>query len=113
MTGTVTFPCLSDLNKRLTIEAPVPGPRDGGSSTISWQAIGVVWASLRPVAARETVRRDGQSLHTSHEIWLRYRPDLTGAMRFRLGARLFEIDAIRDPDERQRWLICQTNERHT
>jgi SPP1 family predicted phage head-tail adaptor len=105
-------PCLNDLNKRLTIEAPMRSAGDGGAAIISWQTVAVVWATLRPMAARETVTSDGQSLHTTHEIWLRYRSDLTGAMRFRLGARVFAIQSIRDPDERQRWLICQTNERH-
>jgi SPP1 family predicted phage head-tail adaptor len=111
MTTSRAFPCLTELNKRITIEAPRPGPSDGGSATISWQSIGVVWAALRPTASRETVASDGQSLHTSHEIWLRYRSDLTGAMRFRLGGRVFAIQSMRDPDERQRWLICQTDER--
>jgi SPP1 family predicted phage head-tail adaptor len=112
MTTSRLSPCLSDLNKRLTIEAPFPGPSDGGSATISWRSIGVVWVALRPTAARETVTGDGQRLHTTHEIWLRHRADLTGAMRFRLGLRVFTIQSIRDPDERQRWLICQADERH-
>jgi SPP1 family predicted phage head-tail adaptor len=104
--------CLNDLNKRLTIEAPVRGAGEGGSAIISWRSVGVAWAALRPTAARETVASDGQNLHTTHEVRLRYRPDLTGAMRFRLGLRVFAIQSIRDPDERQRWLICQTDERH-
>jgi SPP1 family predicted phage head-tail adaptor len=105
-------PCLNDLNKWLTIEAPVRGAGDGGSAIISWRPVGVVWAALRPTAARETANSDAQNLHTTHEIWLRFRADLTGAMRFRLGLRVFAIQSIRDPDERQRWLICQTDERH-
>ncbi len=109
---TRSAPCLADLNKRLIIEAPITGPRDGGSATISWRPIGVVWAALRPTSAHERVTGDGQRLHTAHEIWLRYRADLNGAMRFRLGLRVFAIQSIRDPDERQRWLICQTDERH-
>ena len=111
MTSRNVAPCLMDLNKRLTLEAPVGGTSDGGSAIISWQLVGMVWAALRPTAARETVTSEGQSLHTTHEIWLRFRPDLTGAMRFRLGLRVFAIQAIRDPDERQRWLLCQTDER--
>jgi SPP1 family predicted phage head-tail adaptor len=111
MTATGKAPCLSELNARLTVEGPVRSSSDGGSAVISWQPIDVVWAALRPTAARETVHGDGQSLRTTHEIRLRYRPDLTGAMRFRLGLRVFAIQAIRDPDERQRWLICQTDER--
>jgi SPP1 family predicted phage head-tail adaptor len=112
MTASRTTPCLTELNKRITIETPIAGPSDGGSATISWRPIAVVWAALRPITSRETVAGDGQSLHNSHEIWLRFRPGLTGAERFRLGLRVFAIQSIRDPDERQRWLICQTVERH-
>jgi SPP1 family predicted phage head-tail adaptor len=112
MTASRSTPCLTELNKRITIEAPVFGPSDGGSATISWRPIGFVWAALRPTTGRETVTADGQSLQTTHHVWLRYRPDLTGAMRFRLGLRVFTIQSIRDPDERQRWLLCETIERH-
>jgi SPP1 family predicted phage head-tail adaptor len=108
----MTPPCLMDLNKRLVIEAPLPGLSDGGSETISWQPLGTVWAALRPKSGREAVHADAQTLHTTHEIWLRYRADLTGAMRFRLGLRVFAITSILDPDERQRWLVCQTDEHH-
>ena len=107
-----TAPCLQELNKRLIIEAPSASTVDGGAELISWRPVSVVWATLRPTAAGERVTHDGQSLHTTHEIWLRYRGDLTGAMRFRMGQRIFAIQAIRDPDERQRWLICHTDERH-
>jgi SPP1 family predicted phage head-tail adaptor len=112
MSASNLYPCRADLTRRLTIEAPVADISDGGSVAVSWQSIGVVWAALRPVASREITTSDAQSLRTTHEIWLRYRADLTGAMRFRLGLRVFDVLAIRDPDERQRWLICQTDERH-
>jgi SPP1 family predicted phage head-tail adaptor len=111
MTPNQARPCLTDLNKRLTIEAPISGISDGGSAAISWRPISVVWAALRPTAARETVIGDGQSLQITHLIWVRYRPELTGAMRFRLGLRVFTIQSIRDPDERQRWLLCEATER--
>jgi SPP1 family predicted phage head-tail adaptor len=112
----MTEPCLMELNKRLTIEQPVRGPMDGGSSVISWQSAGTVWAALRAVGdgrggRNQTTAEDGLTLHITHEIWLRHRPDITGAMRFRMGLRVFRILSVRDPDERQRWLVCQTDER--
>jgi SPP1 family predicted phage head-tail adaptor len=112
----VTEPCLMELNKRLIIERPVHSLDDGGSTVISWQQTGIVWAALRTIGARrgehrQTAAQGDLSLHVTHEIWLRYRPELTGAMRFRMGLRLFLIQSIRDPDERQRWLACLTDER--
>jgi SPP1 family predicted phage head-tail adaptor len=112
MTSRIATPCLMDLTKRLTLEAPVHGTSDGGSEIISWQYVDTVWAALRPTAARAAVSSDARSSHVTHDVWLRYRPDVSGAMRFRLGQRVFAIQGIRDPDERQRWLLCQTDERH-
>jgi SPP1 family predicted phage head-tail adaptor len=108
----MTAPCLTKLNKRLAIETPVRDVSEGGAAVIRWRQIAVIWASVQPRSGREVVRGDGQTLQTTHDVWLRYRPDLTGAMRFRLGTRVFEIQSIRDPDETKRWLVCQTDERH-
>jgi SPP1 family predicted phage head-tail adaptor len=112
----MTEPCLMELNKRLIIEQPIRGATDSGSSVISWQQTGIVWAALRTIGAGrggsiQTTAQDGLTLHVSHEIWLRHRPDITGEMRFRMGLRVFLIQSIRDPDERQRWLVCRTDER--
>jgi SPP1 family predicted phage head-tail adaptor len=104
-------PCVTDLNKRLNIEAPVRASEEGGAAVISWQTIATVWAALRPASGREVGAQDSQTLRTSHVIWLRWRDDLSGGMRFRWGLRTFEITAIRDPDELQRWLVCQADER--
>jgi SPP1 family predicted phage head-tail adaptor len=107
----MTEPCLMELNKRLIIETATHGPADGGSSVLNWQQTAIVWAALRPIKARQQTSEDDQTLHTSHEVWIRYRPDMTSTMRFCLGLRIFRIQSIRDPDERQRWLVCQTDER--
>jgi SPP1 family predicted phage head-tail adaptor len=108
----MTAPCLTKLNKRLVIEAPRRGMPEGGAAVVRWQQIAVIWAALQPKSGREVVTGDGQALLTTHDVWLRYRTDLTGAMRFRLGTRVFEIQSIREPDESKRWLVCQTDERH-
>ncbi|MEI9900809.1 MAG: phage head closure protein [Hyphomicrobium sp.] len=47
----------------------------------------------------------------SHEIIIRYRDDVTPQMRFKAGARLFDIAAAFDPDQRRRWLRCLAEER--
>ena len=47
----------------------------------------------------------------SHEIVFRYRSGVAPVMRLRSGARLFEIAAVIDVDERRRWLKCLCVER--
>ena len=47
----------------------------------------------------------------SHEITLRHRTDVTLEMRFRDGARVFDIRSAVDPDGRRQWLRCVAEER--
>ena len=44
---------------------------------------------------------------------IRFRDDVAGGDRFRLGDRLLEIRAVFDPDEDGRWLVCLADERRT
>ena len=46
----------------------------------------------------------------SHRIRMRYRPDITPANRLRLGTRVFNIRAILNEGERNRWLTILAEE---
>jgi SPP1 family predicted phage head-tail adaptor len=47
----------------------------------------------------------------THEVVLRYRAGVVPAMRLRKGARIFQILAVIDVEERRRWLKCWCEER--
>jgi head-tail adaptor len=44
-------------------------------------------------------------------VSLRYRAGVVPAMRLRKGARIFQILAVIDVEERRRWLKCWCEER--
>lgn len=99
------------LCRRLTLEAPLLSPDGGGGSALAWTAVADVWADVRPSGGGERFAADRLAGEVSHEIVLRWRPDVHPAMRFVAGARTFEIRAVLDAGERRRWLRCLVVER--
>jgi SPP1 family predicted phage head-tail adaptor len=46
----------------------------------------------------------------THRILLRFRSDVSTAMRLRKAGRIFSLRAIHDPDESERYLVCLASE---
>ncbi len=101
---------VGNLRHGMIIEAPLRAGDDGGSAATSWSFVATVWASVRPTSGREIVDADGVSARISHEVIIRWRSDLTAAMRFHDGARIYLIRAVRDVDDRRRRLTCLVEE---
>jgi SPP1 family predicted phage head-tail adaptor len=101
---------VGNLRHGLIIEAPVRAGDEAGSAAMTWSFVATVWAALRPTSGREIVDADGVSARVSHEVIIRWRSDLTSAMRFHDGARIFLIRAVRDVDDRRRRLSCLVEE---
>lgn len=102
---------IGELRHRLSLEAPLATPDGGGGVTRTWALVAEVWGAIRPISGSEVSEADGVAGRVSHEIWIRHRTGITPEMRFSLGARLFEIRAILDWDERHRFLRCLAEER--
>ena len=98
------------LNARLVLEQPVETPDGQGGVERSFAALASLWACIEPVVARANEAAGTLPVTVTHRIWLRRRGDLSGAMRFRKGARLFVIRAFRDPDETARYTLCDCEE---
>ncbi|MFV0294848.1 MAG: phage head closure protein, partial [Hyphomicrobiaceae bacterium] len=94
----------------LALETPQRTPDGGGGGVVTWTTTATVWADIQPAHGRERVIGEQRSGEITHEITIRHRPGITPAMRFRLGARLFQIIAVRDIDESRRILRCQCQE---
>jgi SPP1 family predicted phage head-tail adaptor len=43
------------LNRRVTIQRPVPDRNEVGEDIITWETLGVVWASIEPIKGREAL----------------------------------------------------------
>lgn len=98
------------LNCRVTLQSPVTGTDSIGQPVNGWQEIGPVWASIRFLNGLESIKAGAQSSIAKASIRIRYRSDLTTAMRVLHGARIFEIVAVL-PDEQKREhvdLVCES-----
>ena len=83
-------------SQRLTLESPSRAPDGGGGAIVTWQTVGDVWASVRPISGDERLRADQVAGRITHAVVIRHRTDVTPAMRFRSGARVLEIVAVLD-----------------
>lgn len=94
------------LSVRLNLQRDSePADGAGGYST-SFVTVADVWAQISPVSADAASRAATFNNDITHVITVRWRNDLAAGMRFRKGARVFEIRAVHDPDETARFLQC-------
>lgn len=102
-----------DLRHRVTIQQETNTPDSRGGNAVSWAAItnGTCWASVEPMKAYERFQHAQIQHAVTHKVTVRHRTDITAGMRVLFGSRTFEIQGIRRPDERNRYLILECEEK--
>jgi SPP1 family predicted phage head-tail adaptor len=103
-------PLIADLNMRLALEAPVDAQDSIGGLVRTWSVVDTVWACVRPLSSAQREAADGAQYLVTHAVTLRWRADVTGAMRLREGARIFEILSVADAEGDRRRLVCRCRE---
>lgn len=101
---------IGGLRRRVVLEQPLDTPDDIGGAVRTWTPVATIWAQIAPVAGVE--RREGarEESAITHRVLIRWRPDVTGAMRLVEGARVFAIHAALDHDSRRRFMLLQCEE---
>lgn len=97
---------IADLRHRLVLEERISIADGGGGASESWSEVATLWAAMHQKSGREREAADRLGAHTITEITIRYRAGVTTDMRFRLGARHFNIRSVLDVDGRHRWFKC-------
>jgi SPP1 family predicted phage head-tail adaptor len=97
---------IGDLRTRLLLEAPARTSDGAGGAAIAWTTVAELWAAVRPLTGDEELALDRVAGTLRHEIVIRYREGVSLQMRFRDGARLYDIRSAFDPDGRRHWLKC-------
>lgn len=100
-----------DLRHRVIIESATRTSDGAGGSTTEWEARAEVWAAIWSRTADESFSLDRISGTASHDIWIRYRSDVTPDMRIRCGSRIFDVLGAIDVEDRGAWLKCPCAER--
>jgi len=88
------------LNRRLVLESPVE-PGDGaGGVTRGYAEEATLWAQMTPVSARREVEADNFGAAVRFRIVIRARSSVSTRHRFREGARIYRIIALRESADR-------------
>ena len=98
------------LNRRLVLEAPTAAADGAGGTLAGMRTVGSLFAALDPIGPLEQDDTGFARWPRLLRVTLRYRTDLAAGQRFRLGTRLFVIEAVTDPDETHRFLQCSCRE---
>ena len=103
------------LNRKLILERAERVPDDAGGFIETWQALGSLWAEVRPGTGRERARHTLPRSSVALRIMVRAAP--FGApsrpepgQRFREGSRIYKIEAVTEKDVRGQYLLCHALE---
>jgi SPP1 family predicted phage head-tail adaptor len=80
-----------------------------GGQTQEWLDVSMCFAQISPISGREQLKGDQIESPLTHRVTIRYRAGLLPKMRVVYGARLFNIRAIKNLEERNVWLelMCE------
>jgi SPP1 family predicted phage head-tail adaptor len=102
---------IGELNRRLTLQAPVEAADGAGGSTRSYADVTTLWAKVEPLAARFDIIGAGAGATVTHRITIRRGPDVTTRHRLLEGARTYRVVAVRDEDASRRFRVIHAEER--
>lgn len=89
------------LNRRLTLEAPVETPDGAGGVTRDYTDAATLWAQVTAVSASADATADSLGALLRVRIVMRARSGMTTRHRFRDGARIYRIIAVRESADRR------------
>jgi len=102
---------LGAMRRRVELQQEARTPDGGGGFTVSWTTVATVWAEITPLAGRERIEAMRLQGELTHRIVIRHRRDLAPdhQWRLRLGARTFNVRAVINQGERDRFLelLCR------
>lgn len=103
------------LNRRLTLEAAQLVGDGAGGFDQTWTALGTLWAQVKPRTGRLANGETGAVSVGAFRIITRGAPQGHSnrpepGQRFRMGTRLFRIEAVTEDEPAGLYLICQCQE---
>lgn len=104
-----------DLRRRVAVQRRDTGQDELGQPVETWATLFKAWADIRPLNGKELLAARAVQSEVTHEIELRYRPELANPRtvaqyRVLYGTRIFNIQASLNQDERNRAVILQAVE---
>ena len=98
------------LRHRVSIQQVTEAKDTYGATTRTWATIATAWAAIEPIAGREYFYAQQVASSVSHRVTIRHRTGITPKMRIVHDSRTFEIESVRNLEERDRWLELMCSE---
>lgn len=98
------------LRHSISVQRKVRTPDGIGGDTIVWDEIKATRAFIKPLSGNESVQAMRIESKTTHRIYTRYFADLIQADKIVYDGRDFNIRAIINVEERNRWYELQCEE---
>ena len=98
---------IGELARRLALQEELRVADGCGGFTASWNEVALVWGLIVAVGGREIV----PEAERRSRVTIRWRGGVSPSQRFVSDGRIFEIEAVRDPDGRARFLVCDCVEK--
>lgn len=94
---------------RITLQELVTGQDEAGQPVQEWQDVATVWAAVEPLRGREYWAAAQVQSEVTTRIRIRYRSGVRPDMRVLYDGRLYNINAVIDPEERhmELQLMCK------
>lgn len=103
---------IGPMRERVTLQSATRTADAGGGAAVTWSPLAhgaTVWARVTPLSGSEALQAMRLQARVTHLVTMRWRDDVTAAMRLVWGARVLNIRAVTNPDERRRYLelLCE------
>jgi len=97
------------LRHAVILYAPVETQNTYGEPEVRWQKVADLWARIEPLQGREYFAAKQAVSEIEARLTIRYRSDVTAKMKITHGAIDYLIEAIINPEERNRelQLMCR------
>lgn len=95
---------LSRLRQRIEFQSSNDTPDGAGGITRGWQHHAYAWAEIRAIAGKEMLDNEQLQNPVTHRIIMRYRDDITTAMRLVYDSRVFNIRSVVNRGEKSAFL---------
>lgn len=100
----------AELRERVTFEQPVRTSDTMGGFTVSWSSVASVWAEVKQLSAGQSIERESVQHPVRYRVRIRYRSDITPAMRISYRSKILRITGITDEYQRRQSLVIEAIE---
>jgi SPP1 family predicted phage head-tail adaptor len=95
---------IGTLRKRVTLQAETPTSDGSGGYALAWTNVATAWAEIKPISGKKIFIDGHLEGHVTHHVTMRYQSGVTTDMRLTYNGRVFNIHAVLNTDESNRWL---------